>query len=153
MTLQYGYMVCCSVPKTKTVPVSEIPILETPQVYPYPCSTLIPLLQVCLRPGRNAPVIILTLINLRLANITKLSKSRTAEAIQSYKTKLAMQGFFPDHMEEVTWAKAAWLDGCWECNVKMDHNTKLIKIIWFHFLTLFGANYLYSDSSQVKEHK
>ena len=35
-----------------------------------------------------------------------------AEAIQSYETKLATQGFFPDHMEEVTWAKAAWLDGC-----------------------------------------
>jgi hypothetical protein len=40
MTLWYRYAVCCSVPKTKTVPVSEIPILETPQVYPYPCSTL-----------------------------------------------------------------------------------------------------------------
>ena len=35
-----------------------------------------------------------------------------AEAIQSYEMKLGIQGFFPDHMEEVTWAKAAWLDGC-----------------------------------------
>jgi len=75
-----------------------------------------------------------------------------AEAIQSYETKLATRGFFPDHMEEVTWAKAAWLDGCRECDVKIHHNAELIKIVRFRFLTLFGANYLYSDSSQVKEH-
>ena len=32
----YGYMVCHSVPKSKTVPVPMVPILETPQVFPYP---------------------------------------------------------------------------------------------------------------------
>ena len=63
-----------------------------------------------------------------------------AEAIQSYETKLATQGFFPDHMEEVTWAKAAWLNGCRECNVKIHHNTELIKIVWFCFLAICGAN-------------
>jgi hypothetical protein len=35
-----------------------------------------------------------------------------AEAILSYEIRLATLGFFPDHMQEVTWAKAAWLDGC-----------------------------------------
>ncbi|KIM91541.1 hypothetical protein PILCRDRAFT_24857, partial [Piloderma croceum F 1598] len=52
-----------------------------------------------------------------------------AEAILSYETKLATLGFFPDHMQEVTWAKAAWLDGCRECEVKIHHNTELIKIL------------------------
>ena len=28
------------VPKIKTVPIPVTPVLETPQVYPYPCSTL-----------------------------------------------------------------------------------------------------------------
>ena len=56
-----------------------------------------------------------------------------AEAIQFYEIKLATQGFFPNHMEEVTWAKAAWLDGCRECNVKIHHNAKLIKIVRFDF--------------------
>src|SRR5882762_6655464 len=63
-----------------------------------------------------------------------------AEAILRYKTRLAMLGFFPDHMQEVTWAKAAWLDGCRECGVKIHHNTELIKIVWIHDLPRCGAN-------------
>jgi hypothetical protein len=63
-----------------------------------------------------------------------------AEAILSYETRLATLGFFPDHMQEVTWAKAAWLDGCRECGVKIHHNTELIKIVWIHDLPRCGAN-------------
>lgn len=37
---QYGYAVCCGVSKPNTVPVPTVPILEIPQVYLYPCSTL-----------------------------------------------------------------------------------------------------------------
>jgi hypothetical protein len=36
----YGYVVCHGVPKSTTVPIPALPVLETPQVYPYPCSTL-----------------------------------------------------------------------------------------------------------------
>jgi hypothetical protein len=53
-----------------------------------------------------------------------------AEAIEFYEIRLASLGFYPDHMQEVTWAKAAWLDGCRECGVKIHHNTELIKIVW-----------------------
>ena len=63
-----------------------------------------------------------------------------AEAILSYETKLATLGFFPDHMQEVTWAKAAWLDGCRECEVKIHHNTELIKIVWLYFASLSNTN-------------
>lgn len=52
-----------------------------------------------------------------------------AEAIWAYENKLLVNGFFPDHMQEVTWAKAAWLEGCHECSVKIHHNTELIKIV------------------------
>ena len=41
MTLQYGYVVCCSVLKCNTVPIPAIPILEELQVYPYLCGTLL----------------------------------------------------------------------------------------------------------------
>jgi hypothetical protein len=75
-----------------------------------------------------------------------------AEAIQSYEKKLTTHGFFPDHMEEMTWEKAVWLGGCREYNVKIHHNTELIKIVWFRFLTLFGANYLSSNSSGRETH-
>ena len=33
-------MVCRGVPKSTTIPVPMLPVLETPQVYPYPCSTI-----------------------------------------------------------------------------------------------------------------
>ena len=36
VTPQHGYMVCCGVAKTKTVPVPAVPILKAPRVYPYP---------------------------------------------------------------------------------------------------------------------
>jgi hypothetical protein len=52
-----------------------------------------------------------------------------AKAILSYETRLATQGLFPDHMEEVTWAKVAWLDGCHDCGLKIHHNSELIKIV------------------------
>jgi hypothetical protein len=29
------------VPKSNTVPVPALPVLETPQVFPYPCGTLV----------------------------------------------------------------------------------------------------------------
>jgi hypothetical protein len=54
-----------------------------------------------------------------------------AKAIVSYETRLATQGLFPDHMEEVTWAKMAWLDGCRDCGLKIHHNSELIKIVSF----------------------
>ena len=63
-----------------------------------------------------------------------------AEAILRYETRLATLGFFPDHMQEVTWAKAAWLDGCRECGVKIHHNTELIKIVWLCFISLSNTN-------------
>ena len=63
-----------------------------------------------------------------------------AEAILSYETKLVTLGFFPAHMQEVTWAKAPWLDGCRECEVKIHHNTELIKIIWLYFASLSNTN-------------
>ena len=34
---RYGYAVCRGVPKSTTVPVPALPILETPRVFPYPC--------------------------------------------------------------------------------------------------------------------
>jgi len=34
-TPQYGYMVCCGVPKYKTVPIPMLPILETLWVFLY----------------------------------------------------------------------------------------------------------------------
>jgi hypothetical protein len=36
-TPQYGYVVCCSVPKSTTIPIPALPILETPWAFPYPC--------------------------------------------------------------------------------------------------------------------
>ena len=50
-------------------------------------------------------------------------------AILSYETRLAIHGLFPDHMEEVMWAKGAWLDGCRNCDLKIHHNSELIKIV------------------------
>ena len=41
MTPWYGYTVCYGVPKSNTVPIPTLSILETLQVYPYLCSTLI----------------------------------------------------------------------------------------------------------------
>jgi hypothetical protein len=32
--------VCHSVPKSSTIPVPTVPVLEAPRVYPYPCETL-----------------------------------------------------------------------------------------------------------------
>lgn len=40
MTPQYRYTVCCGVPKCTTIPISAIPVLEEPWVYPYLCKTL-----------------------------------------------------------------------------------------------------------------
>ena len=40
MTPQYRYAVCCGVPKSTTVPVPVLPILETLRVFPYLCRTL-----------------------------------------------------------------------------------------------------------------
>jgi len=40
MILWYRYAVCCGVPKTKTVPVPAVPILETLQVFLYPYRSL-----------------------------------------------------------------------------------------------------------------
>jgi hypothetical protein len=37
---QYGYAVCCGVPKPNTLPVPALPVLENPRVFPYPCPTL-----------------------------------------------------------------------------------------------------------------
>ena len=31
----YGYMVCCSVPKSQTIPIPMVPILEPLLVFPY----------------------------------------------------------------------------------------------------------------------
>ena len=63
-----------------------------------------------------------------------------AKAILCYETRLATLGFFPYHMQEVTWAKAAWLDGCCECGIKIHHNTELIKIVWLSFISLSNTN-------------
>jgi hypothetical protein len=71
-----------------------------------------------------------------------------AEAILSYETKLAALGFFPDHMQEVTWAKVAWLDGCRECEVKIHHNTELIKIVWLYFASRSNTNQVYQLTSR-----
>ena len=38
---QYGYTVCHGVPKSTTVPVPALPILENPRVFLYPCQTLL----------------------------------------------------------------------------------------------------------------
>jgi hypothetical protein len=40
VTPRYGCPVCCGVQKFTTIPVPAVPVLETPWVYPYPCSTL-----------------------------------------------------------------------------------------------------------------
>ena len=58
------------------------------------------------------------------------------KAILFYEIKLATQGLFPDHIEEVTWAKVAWLDGCRDCDLKIHHNSELIKIVKAFFLLL-----------------
>ena len=39
--LQYGYTVCHGLPKSTTVPVPALPILENPWVFLYPCRTLV----------------------------------------------------------------------------------------------------------------
>ena len=39
--LRVRVAVCCSVPKTRTIPEPALPVLEAPRVYPYPCSTLV----------------------------------------------------------------------------------------------------------------
>ena len=39
-TPRHGYAVCRGVAKARTVPVPVTPVLESPRVYPYPCSTL-----------------------------------------------------------------------------------------------------------------
>ena len=49
------------------------------------------------------------------------------KAILFYEIRLAMDGLFPDHMEEVGWAKIAWLDGCSDHDLKIRHNSELIK--------------------------
>jgi hypothetical protein len=54
-----------------------------------------------------------------------------ARAILFYENRLATQGLFPDHMEEVAWAKLSWLDGCRDCDLKIHHNSELIKIVSF----------------------
>ena len=41
-TPRNGYAVCCSVPKSNTVPIPTLPVLGAPQVLPYLCGTLIP---------------------------------------------------------------------------------------------------------------
>jgi hypothetical protein len=38
--LQVWVAVCCGMPKSTTIPIPVIPVLETPQVYPYPWQTL-----------------------------------------------------------------------------------------------------------------
>ena len=53
------------------------------------------------------------------------------KAILFYEIRLAMDGLFPDHMEEVKWAKIAWLDGCSDRDLKIRHNSELIKIVSF----------------------
>ena len=40
MTPQHGYAVCHSVPKSDTIPIPALPILETLQIYLYLCSML-----------------------------------------------------------------------------------------------------------------
>ena len=37
----YGYTVCRGVPNTNTVPVPVVPVTRSPQVFPYPCRTLV----------------------------------------------------------------------------------------------------------------
>ena len=37
----YGYAVCHGVPKSNTIPVPAVPVLEAPWVNPYPCGTLV----------------------------------------------------------------------------------------------------------------
>ena len=51
------------------------------------------------------------------------------EAILLYENKLVSETPYPDHMQEMVWAKAAWQDGCRECEVKIHHNSKLLKIV------------------------
>ena len=36
---RYRYTVCCGVPKSTTVPIPTLPVLENPWVFPYPCGT------------------------------------------------------------------------------------------------------------------
>ena len=55
------------------------------------------------------------------------------KAILFYECRLVTEGLFPDHMEEVTWAKVAWLDECDDCGLKIHHNSELIKIVRFSF--------------------
>jgi hypothetical protein len=56
------------------------------------------------------------------------------KAILFYEVRLATDGLFPDHMQEVTWAKLAWLEGCDDCGLKIRHNSELIKIVRLSFL-------------------
>jgi hypothetical protein len=50
------------------------------------------------------------------------------EAILLYENKLVLETPYPDHMQEMVWAKATWQNGCHECGVKIHHNGKLLKI-------------------------
>ena len=70
-----------------------------------------------------------------------------AKAILFYEIRLATDGLFPDHMQEVTWAKIAWLDGCRDCGLKIHHNSELIKIVR---LSLYYYSSMFS--SHVVEH-
>ena len=54
-----------------------------------------------------------------------------AKAILFYELRLATEGLFPDHMQEVAWSKVAWLDGCTDCGLKIHHNSEIIKIVSF----------------------
>jgi hypothetical protein len=57
------------------------------------------------------------------------------EAILSYENQLVLEiPYYPDHMQEMVWAKAAWQDGCCECEVKIHHNGKLHKIVRTHYI-------------------
>lgn len=51
------------------------------------------------------------------------------EANLSYQNRLVSETPYPDHMQEMAWAKQAWQDGCRECEVKIHHNGELLKIV------------------------
>ena len=72
------------------------------------------------------------------------------KAILFYEIRLAMDIHFPDHMEEVGWAKIAWLDGCSDCDLKICHNSELIKIV--SFFKIFYRLLIKLVRSQVEEH-
>ena len=56
------------------------------------------------------------------------------EAILSYKNKLVSETPYPDHIQEMVGAKAAWQDGCCKCKVNIHHNSKLLKIVCAHHI-------------------